>query len=34
VSPEAHRALYLPIWEVFNRNLKKGTDYWNRVILK
>jgi TRAP-type uncharacterized transport system fused permease subunit len=34
VSPEAHRALYLPNWEVFNRNLKKGTDYWNRVILK
>ena len=24
VSPEAHRALYLPNWEVFNRNLKKG----------
>lgn len=34
VDPEAHRALYLPNWAVFNKNLKKATDHWNRVIHK
>jgi putative spermidine/putrescine transport system substrate-binding protein len=34
VTPEAHRALYLPDWAVFNKGLKKATDHWNRVIHK
>jgi len=34
VTPEAHKALYLPDWSVFNKNLKKATDHWNRVIHK
>ncbi|MCC6887676.1 MAG: ABC transporter substrate-binding protein [Hyphomicrobiales bacterium] len=34
VTPEAHRALYLPNWSVFNKNLRKATDHWNRVIHK
>jgi putative spermidine/putrescine transport system substrate-binding protein len=34
VTLEAHRALYLPDWPVFNRGLKKATDHWNRVIHK
>lgn len=33
-TPEAHKQLYLPNWEVFNKNLKKATDYWNRKIQK
>lgn len=33
-TPEAHKALYLPNWAVFNKNLKKATDYWNRKIQK
>jgi putative spermidine/putrescine transport system substrate-binding protein len=33
-TPEAHKALYLPDWTVFNKNLKKATDYWNRKIQK
>lgn len=32
VTPEAHKAMYLPNWTVFNKNLKKATDHWNRVI--
>jgi putative spermidine/putrescine transport system substrate-binding protein len=34
VTPEAHKAMYLPDWAVFNKNLKKATDHWNRVIHK
>ena len=34
VTPEAHKALYLPNWSIFNKNLKKATDHWNRVIQK
>jgi putative spermidine/putrescine transport system substrate-binding protein len=34
VTPEAHRALYLPNWTVFNKNLKRATDHWNRTIQK
>lgn len=34
VTPEAHKALYLPDWSVFNKNLKKATDHWNCVIHK
>ncbi len=34
VTPEAHKALYLPDWSVFNKNLKRATDLWNRVIHK
>jgi putative spermidine/putrescine transport system substrate-binding protein len=34
VTPEAHKALYLPDWSIFNRNLKKATDHWNRIIHK
>jgi len=34
VTPEAHRALYLPDWAVFNKGFKKATDHWNRVIHK
>ena len=34
VTPEAHKAMYLPDWQVFNKNLKKATDHWNRVIHK
>jgi putative spermidine/putrescine transport system substrate-binding protein len=34
VTPEAHKALYLPDWSVFNKNLKKATDHWNRAIHK
>lgn len=33
-TPEAHKALYLPNWTLFNKNLKKATDYWNRKIQK
>ncbi len=33
-TPEAHKALYLPDWALFNKNLKKATDYWNRKIQK
>jgi putative spermidine/putrescine transport system substrate-binding protein len=34
VTPEAHKALYLPNWAVFNKNLKRATDHWNRTIQK
>jgi hypothetical protein len=34
VTPEAHKALYLPDWSVFNKNLKRATDIWNRLIHK
>jgi putative spermidine/putrescine transport system substrate-binding protein len=34
VTPEAHKAMYLPDWSVFNKNLKKATDRWNRAIHK
>jgi len=34
VTPEAHKALYLPNWSVFNKNLKRATDHWNRTIQK
>jgi len=34
VTPEAHKALYLPNWTVFNKNLKRATDHWNRTIQK
>ncbi|MCC6777710.1 MAG: ABC transporter substrate-binding protein [Hyphomicrobiales bacterium] len=34
VTPEAHKALYLPDWSVFNKNLKRATDVWNRTIHK
>jgi putative spermidine/putrescine transport system substrate-binding protein len=34
VTPEAHRALYVPNWTVFNKNLKRATDHWNRTIQK
>jgi putative spermidine/putrescine transport system substrate-binding protein len=34
VTLEAHKALYLPDWSVFNKNLKRATDYWNRAIHK
>jgi hypothetical protein len=34
VTPEAHKALYLPDWSVFNNNLKRATDIWNRLIHK
>jgi putative spermidine/putrescine transport system substrate-binding protein len=33
-TPEAHKALYLPNWALFNKNLKRATDYWNRKIQK
>jgi putative spermidine/putrescine transport system substrate-binding protein len=34
VTPEAHKALYLPDWSIFNKSLKRATDYWNRAIHK
>jgi putative spermidine/putrescine transport system substrate-binding protein len=34
VSSQARQALYFPDWLVFNQNLKRATDTWNRVILK
>jgi putative spermidine/putrescine transport system substrate-binding protein len=34
VTREAHKALYLPDWSVFNKNLKRATDHWNRTIHK
>ena len=34
VTREAHKALYLPDWSVFNKNLKRATDHWNRAIHK
>jgi putative spermidine/putrescine transport system substrate-binding protein len=34
IRPEARQALYFPNWYIFNRNLKKATDYWNRAIHK
>jgi len=34
VTREAHKALYLPDWSVFNKSLKRATDHWNRVIHK
>lgn len=34
VTPEAHKALYLPDWAVFNANLKRATDFWNRTVQK
>jgi putative spermidine/putrescine transport system substrate-binding protein len=34
VTTDARKALYFPDWSIFNRNLKKATDYWNRVIHK
>lgn len=33
-TPESHKALYLPNWSLFNKNLKKATDYWSRKIQK
>jgi putative spermidine/putrescine transport system substrate-binding protein len=33
-TPEAHKLLYLPNWALFNKNLKRATDYWNRKIQK
>ena len=34
VTPEARKALYLPDWSAFNKNLKRATDHWNRTIQK
>jgi putative spermidine/putrescine transport system substrate-binding protein len=34
VTREAHKALYLPDWSVFNKNLKRAVDHWNRTIHK
>ena len=33
-TPESHKELYLPNWTLFNKNLKKATDHWNRKIQK
>jgi putative spermidine/putrescine transport system substrate-binding protein len=34
VTSDARKALYFPDWSVFNKNLKRATDHWNRVIHK
>lgn len=34
IRAEVREALYFPNWSIFNRNLKKATDHWNRAIHK
>jgi putative spermidine/putrescine transport system substrate-binding protein len=34
VTQEVRKALYLPDWSIFNHNLKRATDHWNRVVQK